>query len=704
METITGTIETISRPFNGGWRFASIHPHGTVVGHLPELSPGDVCIFQGSWKSHPKYGKQFAADHVHVETPRDVQGIKAYLARHYDWIGPAISKQLVDTFGETLFTVIEEYPDRLASIPGITQARATEIHETYVQIKQDQEFDVFFSTHGVTLLMAAKMIGRYGSKREAIRTIKENPYKLSEDLWGVGFKKADAIAVSIGIKKDSHYRLSAGLRWALEAAADGEGHSYLPKDALFKRAGKVLETKAAKKLEDAFSKLLTREDVILEEDRVYKLDIHRAERNTAEKLQALAGTPHERMMRELTAELVAEMDQDQQRALELALTSRVSVITGGPGVGKTYTVNRIIKCMGMTEKEVLLAAPTGKAAKRMSEMSGWPACTIHRLLEYSPFEEGFARDHNNPLECKALIVDETSMIDIRLMASLLDAVDPEKTQMIFVGDVDQLPSVGPGRVLADMIDSGRIPTARLRTLHRQAAASLINLNAQAINRGEKVELGRLDSDFVFIEADEPEQIQRLMTRAVENVVKNLGYEVTDVQVLCPQKRGVIGTVEMNKALRTILNPGGKTLEVRGTPFRVRDRVIQLRNNYQLGIFNGDIGEVQDEADKETVRIRFDDKEIPYPKSHLDEVGLAYALTIHKAQGSEFPVVIMPIHTTHFLMLRRNLLYTGITRGKKLVVLVGSRKAVNIATKTVDAAERYTNLCQLIKEGQHGGCR
>ena len=700
METIEGTIETISRAFNGGWRFASVHPHGTVTGYLPNLNPGDLCVFQGTWKSHPKYGKQFAVDHVRVGTPRDVRGIQSYLARHYNWIGPVTAKALVATFGEKLFDVMETEPDRLATVPGITSARAREIHDTCLAIKKDQEHDVFFSTHGVTLALSAKFVGEYGSKEAAIEQVKRNPYKLADDLWGVGFKKADAIALSLGIKRDSSYRLSAGLKWTLEASANGEGHSYLPRDELAIRAAQVLMVKKdSDSLNEALSKFQERADIVVVKDRIYKRDLYDAEQVVAYKLLVLAGIPFCHTLQNSAPELVADTDPDQQRAIELALTSKILVITGGPGVGKTYTVNRIIKALGMNESEVLLAAPTGKAAKRMSELSGgWPATTIHRLLEYSPFPDGFARDHDNPLTCKTLIIDEASMLDIRLAAALFDAINPNETQVVFVGDVDQLPSVGPGRVLQDMIDSGRIPTARLRTLHRVAAESLINVNAQAINRGEKIRLNDPTSDFVFMEADEPEQIRELILNAVTKISENLGHHRDDIQVLCPQKRGVIGTIEMGPALRPLLNPGGSA--IKGTPFQVGDRVIQLRNNYRLGVFNGEIGRVLRDA-VDNLTIDFDDRTIPYPKASLDELGLAYALTIHKAQGSEFPVVIIPIHTTNFMMLKRNLIYTGITRGKGLVLLVGSRKAVNMAIKTIDSGNRHSGLEELISRDKQG---
>ena len=698
METIEGTVETISRAYNGGWRIARVHPHGTVTGVLPNLEPGDVCIFQGRWKEHPRYGKQFDAKHAHVDTPRDIQGIRHYLARHFSWIGPQIARKLLERFGETLFTVMEGYPDRLAEVPGITPERAREIHETFLSIKGDQECDVFFSTHGITLNMLAKLVGQYGSKQKAIERIKENPYRLARDVWGVGFKRADEIALSLGIKTNSPYRLEAGLMWTLREAS-GEGHCFLPKEEFLKRAAKALGVNRNGDLAEALEDLVEKETVMEgPADRLYQTRLWDAERDTAICLRRLLNIPHARMMNELSPEILEDMDPDQRRALELALSSRVSIITGGPGTGKTWTINRIIQALGYREGQIELAAPTGKAAKRMTEATGRPARTLHRLLGYNPSEDSWFHHCDNPLECKALIVDETSMIDIELMAILVDAIDPGGTQVIFVGDVDQLPSVGPGRVLADMIESGVVPTARLQTLHRQAAESLINRNAQRINAGESLVLDGSAPDFAYFEADDADHIRELLPGIVAKVHDRLGYAYSDVQVLCPQKKGKIGAHELNDALRGLLNPG--SARIAESFYQRGDRVIQLRNNYDLRVFNGEIGSVlgdhQEREGTKNLVIEFDEREVLYPKAAQDELALAYALTVHKSQGSEFPVVVIPVHTTNYMMLKRNLLYTAITRGKRLVVLVGSMKAISLAIRTLDSHERYSGLKERLK--------
>lgn len=691
METITGTIETISRAYNNGWRFASIHPHGTVVGMLPEgLQPGDVCRFSGAWKQHEKYGRQFQADDASIEIPSDVRGVRDYLDRHFKYIGPSIAARLIEAFGDDLFDVIEHYPERLESIRGITPGRAREIHAEYLQVKNDRKHDVFFATHGITLGMRNRLVDQYGGKTNAIAAIKENPYALADAVWGVGFKKADKIALSIGVLKDSAHRLGAGVRWVLEEASQGEGHCYLPAEELLKRSREILEV-GEDAIKEAVNNSIRSGTLTVIGGAVYRTDVLAMERAIARKLRPLASSRHERMMVELSSDNISGMDEDQRRALNLALSSKVVVITGGPGVGKTYTINRIIQALG--DADIALAAPTGKAAKRMAEMSGRSAKTIHRLLVFNP-EFGFLFNAHNPLTCDTLIIDETSMLDISLMYHLMDAVKDQ--QIIFVGDVNQLPSVGPGAVLSDLISSGVIPVAYLKTLHRQAAASSININAQRINSGQKLLVDKEKRDLVFIQEEDPLIIATRIMGICQKIPESTEFRPDDIQVLCPQKRGPIGTENMNTLLRPVLNPTGGKLK--GVPFHHGDRVIQTRNNYQLGIFNGDIGRVV-KVDENYLFVEIDGDEVSYPLSELSNLKPAYALTVHKSQGSEFPVVIMPIHTTNYMMLKKNLIYTGITRGKKLVVLVGTMKAANLAIRTVDTSTRYTTLARFLKDGE-----
>ncbi len=724
MEIITGKIESVSRSFNG-WRFAKVAEHGTVVGCIPDnIQPGDTCTFTGKWSHHPKYGRQFKLEQVAVEVPKESNGLQEYLVRSFMWVGPVLAENLVNTFGDSLFDVIEKKPEQLTQIKGITAERAAQICEEYVRIKEDREKDVWFATHHITLNMRNRLIAKYGNKEEVIAKIRSNPYLLADQVWGIGFKKADQIALSIGILRDSAVRVGAAVRWILKEATN-EGHCFLPKYELIQLCLDFIGSNNHGLVHEAIADGVNSGKIVVigedHEGQVYQRLLYNAEIAIAEKLRLLVETPHAEIISDLSPLEIEQLDADQYRALELALKSKIIVITGGPGTGKTYTVNLIIRALG--NRTIELAAPTGKAAKRMSEMSGRTTRTIHRLLEYSPIIDAFQVNKDNPLECDTLIIDETSMIDVPLMKSLMDAVTP-KTQIIFVGDVDQLPSVGAGRVLADMIESGAIPVARLNTLHRQAGASLINRNAKRINAGEKLELTSERNDFWFVPEEDatriPEQIVQIIGAIPENfyledlgdgaILKFWGEDelpkgetiqrltMEDIQVLCPQKRGPVGTDNLNEVLRPILNSDGRSLS--GVPFQVGDRVIQTRNNYGLWVFNGDIGRVCD-VDDEYLYVEFDDlegaKTVPYPKIDIGDLKLAYALTIHKSQGSEFPVVVIPVHTTNFIMLKRNLLYTGVTRGKKLVILVGTMKAVNIAIKTLDSSERNSNLKRWLKE-------
>ena len=700
METVTGQIDSLSRIYNGGWRFGRIFPDINIVGEIPpDFEPGDVCAFQGDWKDHPKYGKQFIVKQATREVPKDVRGMREYLDRHLKWIGPMLAEKLLAEFGDDLFNVIENDPERLIALKGITAQRAEDIHKEYLEIKKDQELDVFFATNNISLRLRAKLIDEYKTKAAAVREIKSDPYGLAEEVFGVGFKKADAIATSLGILKDDYKRIGAGIHWTLLSAAQ-EGHCYLPPDEMLVRCIETLEL-GQQKIQDVLSLSIDKGRIISTGYGLYSDIYYRAETSVAEKLKALKSTYHEVLASNITHDSFLEMDEDQQKALNYALSSKILVITGGPGVGKTYTINKILEAIG-ENRNIKLAAPTGKAAKRMAQMCGRAdASTIHRLLEYSVQGGCFTRNQNRPIECDTLIIDETSMIDIRLMHSLLDAINPSTTQIIFVGDVDQLPSVGPGNVLGDMITSMTIPTVRLHKLHRQAEKSLINQNARRINDGSKIFVDNSsESNFHFISEEDPQRIHGIILKSCQAIPNNTGFSFEDVQVLCPQKKGPIGTLKLNESLREVLNPHGE--KIVGTQYRIGDKVIQVRNNYDLGVFNGDIGYVRG-GDEEELLIEFDDIEgtmdVVYPAKYFEDLQLAYALTIHKSQGSEFPVVVIPVHTTNYIMLKRNLLYTGITRGKELVVLVGTMKAVNLAIRTIDASTRWTGLRGMLNGSQ-----
>lgn len=693
-ETIAGRVQTVSRAYNGGWRKMTLAGQGTVVGIMPEdIRPGDEVVCTGKKGSHPQYGDQFQADSVSVKEDRSTQGIIRYLDANFKWIGPFLASQMVKRFGEDLFEVIEQTPERLAEVKGITKARALELHEQYLTVKADKEHDAFFAGHLIGRGVQARLVEHYGSKAAAVEAIKDDPYNLAEVVWGVGFKTADKIAQGLIVSPESPNRVRAALRWLLLDQAEGAGHSFLPAQELARCAQELLGIDSSL-IWQGIKVGIADGRLVDHGGELYHPELFEAEWEVAGKLRALAASHHEVMIQELSREEISELDPDQLAALMMACKSKVCVITGGPGTGKTFTIRRILAALG--NRKVALAAPTGKAAKRMTEMTGREASTIHRLLAYDPFAGHFIHNRENPLEHETIIIDETSMIDIRLMQSLMDAVT-DQTQVIFVGDVDQLPSVGPGRVLADMIESDTIPVARLQTLHRQAAASLINLNAKAINRGHKLQVNNAQGDDLwFITEEDPGAIAESIKKLIRIIPEQFGYRLNEIQVLCPQKRGPIGTKELNQELRPLLNPDGTKLE--GTPFLSGDRVIQLRNNYQLGIFNGDILTVTGlDQVAGLLHLDLDGTPIEYPLIKVDELQLAYALTIHKSQGSEFPVVIVPMHAANYIMLKRNLLYTAITRGKRLVFLVGQMKAVNIAIRTIDSSKRYSNLQQFIKE-------
>jgi exodeoxyribonuclease V alpha subunit len=708
MEAIKGVLKSLSQSYNGSWRFGMLQADEpiSIVGAIPDLQLGDLVVCRGQWKQHAKYGRQFQVEHAEVEIPKDAMGVRCYLDRHFKWVGPVLAGKLVERFGDDLFHIIERQPELLSGISGITQTRALEIHNEYLSIKNDQQLDTFFAGNGITVGLRNRLVDRYGSKQKAIEAIKENPYALADEVFNVGFKRADAIAMQMGIKKDSRRRASAGIKWILGESAESEGHCCLPLRTLVERSRQILEAGEAR-ISEEIQKGLNSGNLVLLGDDLYRADLYRAEISVAAKLRELTVAHHAPVMHNLTRADIEELDSDQHQALINALSSKISVITGGPGTGKTYTLNYILKALGR-KTSIELAAPTGKASKRMSEATGYPARTIHRLLEYSPQNNCFNRNAENPLECDTLIIDESSMIDIKLMANLMDAVTT-KTQVIFTGDVDQLSSVGPGRVLADMIDSGNIPVSRLTQLHRQAQESLININAKRINSGKKLDLSTAKSDFWFVPEEDPQKIPELIIKAIQKIPGQFGLMPDDVQVLCPQKRGPVGTENLNKILKPYLNPNNVAFagsihvdgKLPGVSFFKGDRVIQTRNNYGLEIFNGDIGEVAG-ADKDYLYVNFEGLggkvKISYPLVDIDDLKLAYALTIHKSQGSEFPCVIIPVHTTNYMMLKRNLLYTGITRGKRLVVLAGTMKAVSLAIRTIDNSKRNSNLKHFIREG------
>ena len=664
----------------------------TVVGHAALVSAGEFIQAAGHWINDRTHGLQFRASFLRAVPPTTTEGIEKYLASGMiRGIGPVYAKKLTRSFGESVFDVIEQTPERLKEIPGIGPVRARRIVAGWAEQKVVREIMLFLHSHGVGTARAIRIYKTYGP--EAVQIVSENPYRLARDVRGIGFKTADQIAANLGIEKTAMVRVRAGISYALAEAMD-EGHCGLPIDLVVPLASKLLEV-APELIEAALHLELASRDVVSDtvEGRrcVFLAGLYRSEQAIAERLRHLASG--ERPWPEINAERgvtwVEEqtglrLAESQREALRLALISKVLVITGGPGVGKTTLVNSILKILRAKDVRIALSAPTGRAAKRLTESTGLEAKTLHRLLEIDPANGGFRRGEEAPLDCDLLVVDETSMVDVSLMHALVKAV-PDGAALLLVGDVDQLPSVGPGQVLADIIESGAVPVVRLTEVFRQAAQSRIVTSAHRVNSGRMPDLTPEEgSDFYFVEANEPEEaIRKLLTLVSKRIPQRFGLDpIRDVQVLCPMNRGGLGARSLNLELQHVLNPPGEIrVERFGQTFCPGTKVMQVQNNYEREVFNGDLGVVSqvDQEEGELV-VTFEGREVAYGFGELDELQLAYATTVHKAQGSEYPAVVIPLTTQHYPMLRRNLLYTGLTRGKRLVVLIGQRKALGIALR------------------------
>ncbi|MGM9540694.1 SF1B family DNA helicase RecD2 [Anaerovibrio sp.] len=688
-----------------------------VVGNLLDASVGSVLLIEGSWKVDSRYGRQFVAESWEETMPATVYGIEKYLGSGLiKGVGPKFAKRIVRLFGAETITVIEDDIDRLRQVEGIGEKRIRMIKESWQKQKEVKNIMLFLQSNGVSTAYAAKIYKEYGN--EAIDKVRENPFRMADDIWGIGFKTADTIAEKLGFGKDSFVRLRSGIMYTLSALAD-EGHVYAGREQLVNKAVELLETDAAH-IQMTLDSMLAEEELILEEDAIFLPAFNYAEKGTAGKLIQLSepyagaggqaenapsggrlagGSVFEALGIECQADIGAlekklgiRYDEIQALAIQEAMRSKVMVLTGGPGTGKTTTVQGIIAAYGQMGMQILLAAPTGRAAKRMSEATGMPARTIHRLLECKP-PDGYQRNEENPLEGDVLIVDECSMIDIILMNSLLKAL-PRSMRLVLVGDIDQLPSVGAGNVLRDIIDSGRFPVIRLTRIFRQAQQSRIITNAHRINKGEFPDIsnGR-NTDFFFISNDNPEEaVQEIVALVSKKLPQYYGVRPSEVQVLTPMQRGILGSTSLNQTLQAALNPDGEGLRRGGLVFRLYDKVMQIKNNYDKEVFNGDIGRIAAiDVQGRTLQVTFDGRMIDYDVSELDELVHAYATTIHKAQGSEYPIVVMPMLMTHFVMLQRNLLYTGITRAKKVLVMIGSKKALAYAVRNVTVSKRNTRL-------------
>lgn len=667
----------------------------TLVGNLLEVPVGSVLLCRGEWKVDKCYGSQFVAATWEETMPATVYGIEKYLGSGLvKGIGPRFARAIVQRFGTETIDIIETEIERLYEVPNIGRKRVAKIRESWEKQKDIKNVMLFLQGYGVSTAYAAKIYREYG--KESIDKVRENPYRLVDDIWGIGFKTADGIAAKMGYEKEDPRRCRSGILYTLGQLSD-EGHVYAGEEQLVKTAGQLLEA-GETAIRDTLARMLQAEDLILDKDAIYLPPFYHAECGTSRRLRDLAESTGRSLFdglfdpSSLTAETGIEYDEVQLAAIRQAVTSKVMVLTGGPGTGKTTTTQGIIAALKKAGLRVLLAAPTGRAAKRMSEATGMEAKTIHRLLEYNP-QDGYKRNDENPLEGDALIVDECSMIDILLMNNLLKAV-PVGMRLVLVGDIDQLPSVGAGNVLRDIIDSQRIPVVRLVRIFRQAQKSRIVMNAHTINQGRFPDTsnGR-DTDFFFMREDDPERAAETIVRLVKERLPRAYRESPDrIQVLTPMQRGVVGAANLNLLLQQALNPSGPSLGRGGYIYRQGDRVMQLRNNYDKDVFNGDLGYIREvNTEERTLKVDFDGKWVEYDVTELDELTLAYATTIHKAQGSEYPIVVMPVLMTHFVMLQRNLIYTGITRAKKICVLIGAMKALAYAVRNVSVLKRNTRL-------------
>lgn len=667
----------------------------TLVGNLLEVPVGSVLLCRGEWKVDKRYGSQFVAATWEETMPATVYGIEKYLGSGLvKGIGPRFARAIVQRFGTETIDIIETEIERLYEVPNIGRKRVAKIRESWEKQKDIKNVMLFLQGYGVSTAYAAKIYREYG--KESIDKVRENPYRLADDIWGIGFKTADGIAAKMGYGKEDPRRCRSGILYTLGQLSD-EGHVYAGEEQLVKTAGQLLEA-GETAIRDTLAGMLQAEDLILDKDAIYLPPFYHAECGTSRRLRDLAQSTGRSLFdglfdpSSLTAETGIEYDEVQLAAIRQAVTSKVMVLTGGPGTGKTTTTQGIIAALKKAGLRVLLAAPTGRAAKRMSEATGMEAKTIHRLLEYNP-QDGYKRNDENPLEGDALIVDECSMIDILLMNNLLKAV-PVGMRLVFVGDIDQLPSVGAGNVLRDIIDSQRIPVVRLVCIFRQAQKSRIVMNAHAINQGRFPDTsnGR-DTDFFFMREDDPERAAETIVRLVKERLPRAYRESPDrIQVLTPMQRGVVGAANLNLLLQQALNPSGPSLNRGGYTYRQGDRVMQQRNNYDKDVFNGDLGYIREvDTEERTLKVDFDGKWVEYDVTELDELTLAYATTIHKAQGSEYPIVVMPVLMTHFVMLQRHLIYTGITRAKKICVLIGAMKALAYAVRNVSVLKRNTSL-------------
>lgn len=709
LDELVGTLERVvfHNPENGYTVFR-VKQEGkddlaTVVGCLSTPQPGSSLIIKGSWSSHPKFGKQMQMVSWEERRPATTEGIRLFLASGcIKGIGPRWAERIVARFGTDTLQVLDEAPERLMEIPRFGNKRLEDVRKAWGEHQGIRELMMFLQPHGIGASFAVRIYRVYG--QQALAVVQENPYRLAMDIHGIGFATADALAFKLGFDKESPLRAEAGALYMLLKVTD-DGHIYYPRHELIELAAQKLDIPALL-MEDALVKLEREERIIIENlgdhEGVYLSRNHLYESKIAFYLQRLLHSPKSvnftdsrATVKAVLEHLPIELAPEQREAVYTAAVSKVMVLTGGPGTGKTTILNAIIQVFAAAKAKILLAAPTGRAAKRMAETSGLEARTIHRLLEYSPKEDGFGRNENNPLACSLLVVDEASMMDTMLMFQLVKAA-PLGATFILVGDVNQLPSVGPGNVLRDVIASGVVPVVELFDVFRQAAESDIICNAHLINKGEMPVIRQAHNqktDFYFFRQEDPELAAELIVDLVKDrIPRRFGFRSEDIQVLSPMLKGSAGVTNLNKNLQDALNPRSISITRSDKQFRFGDKVMQIRNNYDKDVFNGDMGVVMHlDADEKQLSVNFDDRNVPYLWEELDELVPAYAISIHKSQGGEYPVVVIPLLMQHYMLLQRNLVYTAVTRGRKLVVLVGESKALAMSVRNNRIRHRYTWL-------------
>jgi len=686
----------------------------TVVGGLVGVPAGASLRLVGRFETNARFGAQFRVAHYTEVAPATLEGLRRYLGSGLiKGIGPELASRIVDRFGIETLEILDRDPVRIGEVPGIGQSRARAVRDAWTAQRAVREVMVFLQGYGVSPAFAARIYKRYGPA--SIARVRENPYRLAFDVWGIGFLSADKLAAALGVARDAPARLEAGVRHTLDEES-GNGHVFVARARLAQRAAALLDQPEAD-VGAAIDRLARAGEVAIDatvvddggDPAVYETQLYKAEAALAAGLQRLLEAPAPALAIDAAPAIAwyereagIALARQQAEAVKLALTAKVAVITGGPGVGKTTIVRGIVSILRRKGLTAALAAPTGRAAKRLADATGAPASTLHRLLEWRPASATFARCAANPLEADVLIVDEASMVDVRLGADLVAALAPA-ARLVLVGDVDQLPSVGPGTVLADVIESGVVPTVRLTEIFRQAAESLIVVNAHRILEGAEPELGAAAADresdrrdFFFLEADDPVKAAELIRDLVAvRLPRRYGFSPQEIQVLSPMHRGELGAGNLNRLLQETLTADAPGLERGQRTLRVGDKVMQVRNDYDKEVWNGDSGIIEGMG-AETLAVRFDDRLVEYALDELDALVLAYAATVHKSQGSEYPAVIIPVHTQHYVMLQRNLLYTAVTRGKRLCVLVGTRKALALAVRNADVAARASGLAPRLR--------